>query len=143
MGLRVLNVLLRRSSVAIAAVFAILLAPTSTRSEKTLSLEGTYSVEENGKLFQLVRVERRDDRFLISIQQNGDWMEPRPTRLMGKSDLQKLIKEPVTVHVVGLGNDSITLMLFKVPKGWRWGKFECKTGYWLLSALGPIELYKD
>jgi len=70
-------------------------------------------------------------------------MEPRPTRLMGKSDLQKLIKEPVTVHVVGLGNDSITLMLFKVPKGWRWGKFECKTGYWLLSALGPIELYKD
>ena len=58
----------------------------------------------------------------------------------GVEEVEQLLKQPVTVDFVALGNNN--LAIFKVPKGWKIGKFECKTGYWMMM-LGPIELHKQ
>ena len=43
--------------------------------------------------------------------------------------------------MVGLGTNQAAL--FRVPKGWKVGGFESKTGYVFLSLFGPLEVTKD
>jgi hypothetical protein len=106
----------------------------------TSSLIGTYSVEENGKLNEFIRIEQQNSKYIMAEKRDGKWLEPMEVKLIGKAELQELIKEPVTVDVVGVSTNSAAL--FKVPKGWKSHDFESKTGYWLGTVIGPVELHK-
>ena len=66
--------------------------------------------------------------------------EPVKLTPVDKAGLEKLINEPVSVTFVGLGNDMVAI--FKMPAGWKTRKFETKTGYWLATIFGPVELHR-
>ena len=104
------------------------------------SLVGTYSIEEGGQLKEFIRIEMQGDKFTMSEKQSGTWRTPVEITPVSKADLEKMLKEPVTVDFTALGNKNVAII--QVPKGWRSGKFESKTGVWLASMLGPIELHK-
>jgi hypothetical protein len=113
----------------------------TTPSEIVASLVGTYSVKENGQLNEFIRIEKTGERYLMSEKQNDRWQAPVEITSVSKADLEKMLNEPVTVNFSGLGNKDSAIIL--VPKGWRSGDFECKTGIWLATMLGPIELHKQ
>ena len=110
-------------------------------SASSSSLAGTYSVEEGGQLKEFIRIEKQGDKFTMSEKQSGSWRTPVEITPVSKADLEKMLKEPVTVDFTALGNKSVAII--QVPKGWRSGKFECKTGVWLATMLGPIDLHKQ
>ena len=105
------------------------------------SLVGTYSVEERGQLNEFIRIEKHGDKFTLSEKQSGLWLTPVEIVPVSKADLEKMLKEPVTINFTGLGNNNVAII--QVPKGWRSGSFECKTGIWLATMLGPIDLHKQ
>lgn len=105
------------------------------------SLVGTYSIEERGQLKEFIRIEKNGEKFTLSEKAGGNWIKPVEVTTLSKDDFEKIIKEPVTVDFIGLGNKNAAII--KVPKGWRTKNFESKTGVWLASVLGPIELHKN
>lgn len=105
------------------------------------SLVGAYSVDAGGKLMEFVRVEKQGDAFTVSHNQNGRWSSPEVAKPVSKEKFQSLTKEAVTVNFSGLSCGSVAI--FQVPKGWRSNGFECKTGYFLMTLLGPVELHKQ
>ena len=123
-------------------VIAILFSLAITGCSKSpTSLVGTYSVEEHGQLNEFIRIEKQGDKFTMSEKQSGRWLSPVEITPVSKADLEKILKEPVTVDFIGLGNKNVAI--FQVPKGWRSGQFECETGIWLATMLGPIDLHKQ
>ena len=104
-------------------------------------LVGVYSVEDRGQLKEFVRIDKRGDAFFFQGHENTGWSTPAQVTPVSKASFEQLLKQPVTVDFVALGNNN--LAIFKVPKGWKIGKFECKTGYWMMMMLGPIELHKQ
>ena len=105
------------------------------------SLVGTYSVEERGQLNEFIRIEKKGEKYLMSEKQGEHWLSPVEVIPVSKAELEKMLKETVTVDFSGLGNNNIALI--KIPKGWKSGQFECKTGYWLATMLGPVGLHKQ
>jgi hypothetical protein len=105
------------------------------------SLVGIYAVEERGQLNEFIRIEKQGDKFTMSEKQSGRWLPPVEITPVSKADLEAMLKEPVTVSFPGLGNKNVAII--QVPKGWRSGNFECKTGIWLATMLGPIDLHKQ
>jgi len=110
-------------------------------SPETASLVGTYAVEENGQLNEFIRIEQQGGKFTLSEKQNGRWLTPVEINPVSKAALEKMLKEPVNVSFTGLGNDNVAVI--QVPKGWKAGRFECKTGVWLATILGPVDLHKQ
>jgi hypothetical protein len=104
------------------------------------SLVGIYSVEQHGQLYEFIRIEQKGDKYFMSEKQNGKWLSPGEVTPISKADFEKLLKKPVNIDFTGLGNNMSVLL--QVPKGWKSGTFECKTGFWLATILGPIELHK-
>jgi hypothetical protein len=104
------------------------------------SLVGTYSVEEHGRLIEFIRIEKQGDKYFMSEKQSGKWLSPVEVTPVSKADLEKILQQPVKIDFTGLGNKDIALL--QVPKGWKSGTFECKTGFWLATMLGPVELHK-
>lgn len=105
------------------------------------SLVGTYSVDDKGKLVEFLRIEQKDGKFLASeSKQGGGWKNSEEVKPLGKAEFEKIAGSPVSGDVVGLGTNQAAL--FQVPKGWKAGKFESKTGYVFVSLFGPVELHK-
>ena len=105
------------------------------------SLVGTYAVEERGQLRELIRIEKVGDKFTLSEKQSGGWLPPVEITPVSKASLEQFLKEPLTADFTALGNKNVAIV--KVPKAWRSGKFESKTGIWLATFLGPIDLQKQ
>jgi hypothetical protein len=105
------------------------------------SLVGTYLVDDGGTLKEFIRIEKQGDAFTVSENQDGKWSPPEVAKPVSKEDFQSLTKESVTVDFSGLSSGGAAI--FQVPKGWRSGEFECKTGYFLATLLGPVELHKQ
>lgn len=105
------------------------------------SLVGTYSIEEQGKMKEFIRIEKQGDKYFLTEKQSGKWLSPLEVTPVSKAKLEKTLKEPVKVEFSGIGNNNIAL--FQVPKGWKSGQFVCNTGFWLATMLGPIELHKE
>ena len=79
---------------------------------------------------------------MASESQRGDgWKKPQEVKPLDKADLQRMLQGSSTDDVVALGTNQAALC--KVPKGWKAGQFESKTGYVFLSLFGPVELHKD
>lgn len=89
---------------------------------------------------EFIRIEKDGDKYFMSEKQSGRWLSPVEVKAVSKADLEKMLKEPVKIDFTGLGNNNIAL--FQVPKGWKSDTFECKTGFWLATMLGPVELHK-
>jgi hypothetical protein len=109
--------------------------------ENPASLVGTYSIEENGKLKETIRITQRGDTYLISEKDGHAWLVPTEVTPAGNQEAEDILGTPVTGISAGLGNPQVAVL--QVPKGWKLGAFECRTGFWMASALGPIELHKN
>jgi hypothetical protein len=105
------------------------------------SLVGIYSIEENGSLTETVRIVQRGDAYFISEKDGPYWLIPTEVTSVDNREVGKILGTHVTGISEGLGNNLVAVL--QVPKGWRLGEFECKTGFWLASSLGPLELHKD
>jgi len=105
------------------------------------SLVGTYSIMKRDKLVEFIRIENSGNGYMLLEKQSGKWRRPTEVHPVSKTQLEKILKQPVTVPFTGIGNKMIAI--FQFPKGWVSGKFTCSTGYWLATVLGPIELHKQ
>jgi hypothetical protein len=103
-------------------------------------LVGTFAVQKDGALKDFVRIDRRAGRYFISEMKAGGWSAGKEVMAVSKQAFEKIVKKPVTVEFVGLGHNQAAL--FNVPRGWTSGTFVCRTGYWLATLLGPIEVHK-
>jgi hypothetical protein len=105
------------------------------------SLVGTYSVEENGKLQDFLRVEKSGDTYTITEKDGKEWLSPAEVTPAGEQEVEDILGSPVKGLISGLGDRQVAVL--KVPPGWKMGAFECKTGFWLASTYGPVELHKN
>jgi hypothetical protein len=105
------------------------------------SLVGTYSMDENGKMKEFIRVERTGDTYNIFEKDGTKWLSPGEVATVGDQEVTDILGTPVTGISTGVGNRQVAVL--QVPPGWKLGTFECETGFWLASALGPIELHKN
>jgi hypothetical protein len=128
----------RRCAVLFAfiAVFSI-----AGCKDNTDTLVGTYSVEDHGQLKEYYRIQKIGEKFYLSDKDSGQWSSSVEVKPVTKEELAHVLREPVWIEFVGLGNDN--LGVFQVPKGWRSGAFVCKTGYLIATVLGPRELHKN
>ena len=62
-------------------------------------------------------MEQKGSEYFLSKKQGGRWLSPVKVTPVSKADFEKMIKEPVTVSFVGLGNDNVAIC--NVPKGWK------------------------
>jgi hypothetical protein len=108
---------------------------------KSAALVGTYSIEDNGQLKQFARITRYGDKFLISEKYEVQWLAPDEVAPVDGDDIERIVNTPVTGISTSLGNRRVAIV--QVPVGWKSGAFESKTGYWLASSLGPVELHKN
>ena len=104
------------------------------------SLLGTFGAIEYGKLVEFVRIERKQQKYLLSRKHAGEWLAAVEVEPVTRMELETIVKQPVNVEFEGLGND--TLALLKVPRGWKLGPFVCRTGYWVATVAGPVEVEK-
>jgi len=104
------------------------------------ALLGTFQLVENGTAHQVIKIEQRQQKYLLYRGHSGHWDTPVEVRPISKPELEAIIKQPVNVAFDALGNDKMALI--KVPKGWKIGAFVCRSGYWLATVLGPAELRK-
>jgi hypothetical protein len=122
------------------AACSLLLIPAGCRKSPE-SLVGTYSVKDGGILREFIRIERDGDKYLMFEKDNRKWLEPQEIAPVDEEGLEKILAQPVGDSASGLGNESVAVV--QVKKGWKLDKFESTTGFWLASALGPLELYKN
>ena len=105
------------------------------------SLVGTYSVEANGKLQDFLRIEKSEDTYPFTEKDGTEWLSPAEVTPAGEQEVEEILGTPVNGISSGLGDREVAVL--QVPQGWKMGDFECKTGFWLASALGPTELHKN
>jgi hypothetical protein len=130
-----------RLHLTLAVVASILLlAPAGCKSTLPV-LVGTYSIEEDGKLTDFVRIEQVGDKYSLSEKDGGRWLTPTKVARVDEDDLENILGQPVSANINALGNVSVAVV--QVRKGWKLGEFECKTGFWLATSMGPIELHKS
>ena len=91
------------------------------------SLVGTYSVDNKGQRVEFLCVEQKDGKFLSTEKKRDAWGSPVEVKPLDKASLNKLFAGKETADMVALGTNQAALC--KVPKGWKAGNFECKTGY--------------
>jgi hypothetical protein len=119
----------------------LFLSPTGKCYAATYdSLLGTFGLIENGKLTEFVRIEHRQQKYFLSRKHGGEWLAPVEVDPVTRAQLEAIVKEPVKVEFEGLGNDRLALL--KVPEGWKLGTFICRTGYWVATLVGPVEVQK-
>jgi hypothetical protein len=119
--------LVLRFSLIFACLFLVVL---SGCKKDSASLVGAYSVEENGALKEFIRITRNGDTYFLSEKDGISWLVPLEVATAGDQEVSDI-----------LGNRQVAVV--RVPPGWKLGTFESKTGFWLASALGPIELHKN
>lgn len=125
----------------LAASSLLLLFPTGCKKIAP-DLIGTYSVkDDDGQLKVFIRVIEDGGKYYVSVKDQRKWLTPAEATPVEKEDLEKLINQPVNGEFSSLGNENVAVV--KVAKGWKSGNFECKTGFWLASQLGPMDLYKN
>jgi hypothetical protein len=108
----------------------------ATACNSTLpELVGTYSIKENGRLAEFIRVLQDGDKYYISEKDGLSWLSPVEVSRVDESDLERIVSQPITANINALATYRVAVM--HVRKGWRLGSFECKTGFWLASSLGP------
>lgn len=106
-------------------------------------LIGTYAVRDKTGFREVVKIEREGDAYvLFDKARDGAWRKARQALApVTKEQFGKMLKASADVPFDGLGNKSMAV--FKVPKGWGQGKFKTDSGYFMVFALGPIELQKQ
>ncbi|WP_435627652.1 hypothetical protein [Candidatus Ferrigenium straubiae] len=122
------------------AFFALFFIPIGA-AVASPTLVGTYAIMNHGKLVEFIRVEKSGPGYVLFEKQSGKWRRPVEVKPASESQLEAMLKHPVTVQFTGLTSKKIGI--FQVPKGWKSGKFVCSTGYWLATVLGPVELHKQ
>ncbi len=125
---------------SLIVVCSLLLIPAGCKKSPE-SLVGTYSVKDGGILREFIRIEQSGDKYLIFEKDGRKWLEPVEAAPLDDQGLEKILAQPVNGALTGLGNESVAVVL--VAKGWKLNNFESTTGFWLASALGPLELYKQ
>jgi hypothetical protein len=126
--------------VLVLGLMPILAGASPSYAASLDDLRGTFSLAEDGRVIEYIRVERSGSRFVLSRMHAGHWLAPVPVVPVSRQRLEAIVRQPINVAFEGLGNDQLAVV--KVPRGWRIGTFVCNTGYLLATTLGPAELSK-
>jgi hypothetical protein len=129
-----------RTAAMVLGLTVSLAAPTPGVAAPFDALLGTFGVVEQNRIIEIVRIERHGRGFLLYQKHAGRWLAPVTVEPVTKEQLETIIRQPIDVPFQGLGDDKLAVLT--VPRGWRLGSFECDTGYWLATSLGPAELHK-
>jgi|GEM_PF-6330078 len=125
-----------------SALFVLLLVLSLAGcKDKEMQLVGTYSTNDNGQMRVYLRIEKKGDSYFMTGNHGGKWGTAVEVNPVTRETFAQVIKAPILVDFAGLGNNNVAI--FQVPKGWRLGKFQSKTGFILATVIGPIELYKN
>ena len=124
---------------------AVGLAAVAASSQASpADLVGTYATQDNKGIHEVMKIDRDGDAFVLFDKlPNGTWRKSKEVLVpVTKEEFARMAKmPPVNVPAFeGLHNKGMAV--FKVPRGWTQGKFKSGTGYFIFTALGPIELEK-
>lgn len=105
------------------------------------NLIGTYGIKEKGEIIEFAKITNERGNFYLSEKRkNGSWVqEKEPMKPFTRSELEKLLKHPITGPFDGLSYKSAAF--FRVSSDFTEGKFTAKSGYVML-LLGLHELHK-
>lgn len=107
----------------------------------TSDIVGDYSVQGKNGLEPTLRVEKSDGNYTVQEFHNGNWRPIQgPVKELTKEQAQALFGRAVTEQVSGISTKDFALV--HVPAAWSNKDFPTKTGYLLVSMLGPVELHK-
>ncbi|MDO3615432.1 hypothetical protein Q3O97_06200 [Ralstonia pseudosolanacearum] len=107
----------------------------------TNDIVGEYSVQGKNGLEPTLRVEKSDGNYAVQEFHNGNWRALQgPVKDLTKEQAQALFGRAVTEPVSGISTKDFALV--HVPASWSNKDFPTKTGYLLVSMLGPVELQK-
>jgi hypothetical protein len=96
---------------------------------------------ENGNLEEFLKIEKRDDNYVMSEKSQGDWRQVEdPIEKVTQEEFEELIEGEMTDPFVGLKSKGFAV--FQVPEGWEEGGFKTDTGYFMYFLFGPVELHK-
>jgi len=136
-----------------------LLSGCEHSSQPALNMVGTYGVvdEQTGQVAPFSKIEASKDEhgiYLLYEYGNGGWHQPKKAladtdtpldvKPFTKADLEKELRHPVDVDVVGFQVPGFAIV--HVPAGWSDHVanhfFKTKTGYFALTLLGPVALVR-
>jgi len=121
---------------------ALLLAACGPRGGPEAELVGVYAVKQGGALKELIKIERKDGRYVLRDKvRTPEWSEPKMQLAPAtRDDWQRITTDGAQTAFVGMKSEQ--LALFKVPPGWEKNGFRTSTGYFLFYSHGPVEAYK-
>lgn len=138
-----MNRRLRRSAcAALWSSLMLLLAGCGPGRTPEAELVGVYAVRQGGALKELVKLERRDGRFVLRDKvRTADWSDPKMQLApVTRADWRRITTDGADTPFVGLASEQ--LAIFKVPPGWEKNGFRTATGYFLFYSRGPVEAHK-
>jgi hypothetical protein len=123
-------------TLAVAATVIVAACGSSTND-----IVGEYSVQGKNGQEPILRVEKSDGNYAVQEFHNGNWRVIQgPVKELTKEQAQALFGRAVTEPVNGISTKDFALV--HVPASWSNKDFPTKTGYLLVSMLGPVELHK-
>ncbi|SCX74212.1 hypothetical protein [Variovorax sp. EL159] len=120
----------------------LLLVACGASSGPEDALVGVYAVKQDGVLKELVKIERRGDRYVMRDKvRTPDWSEAKmQMQPVTRERWNKITTDSENTAFIGVASDQ--LGIFKVPAGWKKNNFSTQTGYFLFYSQGPVEAYK-
>ena len=122
---------------------ALLAAIGAGANASEADLIGTYAARDKTGLREVVKIEREGSAYVLyDKKRDGTWRKAKePLVPVTKEQFGRLLKASAEVPPFdGLGTKGMAV--FKVPKGWGQGKFRTDTGFFMVFALGPVEMQK-
>ncbi len=128
-----------RKLIILVGFAALLFGCSDSMTEN--SLVGVYQIKaKNGNYRDFLKIEKKDGNYIIKEKTGNQWNSLGSATSAKKSELENFTGEKVKIDFVGLANKDVAL--YRMPKGWSMEKFKTRTGYWMASMIGPIELHK-
>lgn len=108
---------------------------------KTVSLRGTYGVEQGGELEPVLKVDETKTGYGFEERTTGEWgVDPETPHVVSEAEVRRAVGE-IQAPVFGLATNRATLL--KVPAGWGNGAgFVTKSGFVLVNGGKLVEARK-
>jgi hypothetical protein len=125
------------TALGLAPLFSV---SRSSHAESLDALQGSFGMDEDGRIVEIIRIERRGHAFMLFQKRAGQWLAPVALAPVTRRQMETIMGQPIDIAFEGLGDGELAVL--RVPQGWRIGSFVCRTGYLLATRLGPVELHR-
>jgi hypothetical protein len=125
----------------IVAVLALVCGAMSVQAAET-DLIGTYAIKEKGAMKEFFKISQDKGKFVFTEKMNnGTWrVSKEPMTTVSRAEFEKLLKHPYPAAFNGLSTKGAAV--FKVSSNFQEGKFKAESGYFIVFAMGLVELHK-